>query len=61
MLDPVRFFRLNRQYVAAIDAIQGVTAYSNSRLKVQLREPFDDEDIIVSREKAEAFREWLGK
>lgn len=61
MLDPEHFYRLNRKYLATFGAIKEVIAYSNSRLKVILRESPDPEDILVSREKAENFRIWLGK
>lgn len=61
LLNPERFFRLNRQYIASLDAIQDTVSYSNSRLKITLKEPLGDEDILVSREKVEAFKEWLGK
>lgn len=61
LLDPQRFFRLNRQYIAAIDAIKDVMAYSNSRLKVTLHDPMNTGDILVSREKVEAFKGWMGK
>ncbi|MEQ1745037.1 MAG: LytTR family DNA-binding domain-containing protein [Saprospiraceae bacterium] len=61
MLDPERFFRLNRQYIVALSAVKDVVAYSNSRLKVVLKDPLGKEDVLVSREKAEVFREWLGK
>lgn len=61
MLDPEHFYRLNRKYLVTFGAIKEVIAYSNSRLKVILRELPDPEDILVSREKAEGFRIWLGK
>ncbi|MBK6930008.1 MAG: response regulator transcription factor [Saprospirales bacterium] len=61
MLHPQQFFRLNRQYIAAIGAIKDVVSYSNSRLKVTLRDPLGSEDILISREKVEAFKQWLGK
>jgi len=61
MLDPKRFFRLNRQYIVAIDAIADVVSYSNSRLKVSLKEPLTEEPVLISREKVEAFKLWMGK
>lgn len=61
MLDPLQFFRLNRQYIATIDAIKDTVAYSNSRLKVTLKDPLGNDDILISREKVEAFKDWLGK
>ena len=61
LLDPAHFFRLNRQYIAAIDAIKDAVSYSNSRLKLTLKNPFNDDDVLVSREKVEAFKQWMGK
>jgi DNA-binding LytR/AlgR family response regulator len=61
MLDPMRYFRINRKYIPSIEAITNVTSYSNSRLKIQLKEPPDKEDILISREKVETFKNWLGK
>ena len=61
LLDPSRFFRLNRQYITAIDAISDVVSYSNSRLKVSLKEPLSVGPILISREKVEAFKTWMGK
>lgn len=61
MLDPQDFFRINRKYILSIGAIKSVAAYTNSRLKVLLKEPPDTEEVLISREKVEAFKGWLGK
>jgi two-component system, LytTR family, response regulator len=61
MLDPMRYFRINRKYITSIESITNVTSYSNSRLKILIKEPPDKEDILISREKVEAFKNWLGK
>jgi two-component system LytT family response regulator len=61
MLDPRRFFRLNRQYIAAIDAIADTVVYSNSRLKVVLKDPVSKDEVLISREKVEGFKQWMGK
>jgi DNA-binding LytR/AlgR family response regulator len=61
LLDPQLFFRLNRKFLSTLGAVKTVTAYSNSRLKVVLHDPVDAEDVLVSREKAEEFRVWMGK
>jgi len=58
LVDPARFFRLNRKYITAFGAIEKITSYTNSRLKVQLWEA-DGEKILVSREKVGDFKEWL--
>ena len=58
MLDPKIFFRANRTFILNIDAITDVVVYSNSRLKAIPRLDFDKE-IIVSREKVSAFKDWF--
>ena len=57
-LDPKRFFRLNRKYIASFDSIAEIYTYSNCRLKIKLGQ-CDDNDILVSREKVGALKEWL--
>jgi two-component system, LytTR family, response regulator len=61
LLEPDRFFRLNRQFIASIETIKDVISYSNSRLKIVFKTPPNKEDIIMSREKVEAFKNWMGK
>ncbi len=61
LLEPERFFRLNRQFITAISSIKDVIAYSNSRLKIVFNNPPSKDDIIMSREKVETFKLWMGK
>ena len=58
MVDPKRFFRLNRKYIASFGSIAEIHTYSNSRLKIKLCY-CDDNDILVSREKVGALKQWL--
>ncbi|WP_422008320.1 LytR/AlgR family response regulator transcription factor [Roseivirga pacifica] len=58
LLDPKKFFRVNRTFIVEINAIKDVLVYSNSRLKIILNKEFDRE-IIVSREKVGAFKTWF--
>ena len=58
MLDPESFFRVNRSFILNINAIDDVVVYSNSRLKTTPHLDFDKE-IIVSRDKVTAFKEWF--
>ncbi|MBN2214302.1 MAG: response regulator transcription factor [Bacteroidales bacterium] len=60
LLDPADFFRLNRKIIARIDSIKKIHSYFNGRLKIELVHPVD-EDIIVSRERAGRFKDWLGR
>lgn len=57
-LDPLSFFRVNRQHILNIDSILNIQNYYNGKLKVTLvRDP--QREIIVSREKAPLFKNWL--
>ncbi|RNI30192.1 DNA-binding response regulator [Rufibacter immobilis] len=58
LVDPKRFFRVNRGYLVQVNAIQDIIHYTNSRLKVALRH-HQQEEVLVSRERVGAFRAWL--
>lgn len=58
LVDPLNFFRLNRQFIARVDAIHKIHTYFNGKLKIELR-PQTPQEVIVSREKAPAFKAWL--
>ena len=58
ILDPNLFFRVNRSFIVNINAIKDVLVYSNSRLKISV-EPEFPKEIIVSREKVNAFKDWF--
>ena len=58
MIDPTRFFRINRQYIIHIDAIQQMHAHSKARVRIDLLPPAHDE-VIVSTEKSPLFKKWL--
>lgn len=57
-LNPEQFFRINRQMIVNIDAIQDMVVYSSNRLKLSLSVYFPEE-IIVSKEKSVTFKNWL--
>jgi DNA-binding LytR/AlgR family response regulator len=59
-VDPSSFFRLNRKYLSHVEAIEEVLTYSNSRLKLKLRN-CPDTDILISREKVGEFKDWLDR
>ncbi|RDC62053.1 LytR/AlgR family response regulator transcription factor [Adhaeribacter pallidiroseus] len=60
LLDPQQFFRINRSYMISLPAIQDIVSYSNSRLKTFLRNA-PEPDVVVSREKVNAFKNWLDR
>lgn len=58
LVDPLRFFRINRKYLVSSGAIGDIISYTNSRLKLKIMGS-QDEDIIVARERVQDFKEWL--
>jgi DNA-binding LytR/AlgR family response regulator len=58
MLDPKRFFRISRKYIIAIEGVEEMLMWSNSRLKVTLKGSKVD-DIVVARERTKEFKEWM--
>ncbi len=57
-LDPDQFFRTNRQTIVNIKAVVRIEPYFQNRIAVHIRPEFK-EKILVSREKASAFKLWL--
>ena len=58
LLDSTMFFRANRQFTIPLHSIDAVHSYFNGKLKVQLKK-YEDKEVIVSREKASVFKQWL--
>jgi DNA-binding LytR/AlgR family response regulator len=58
LLDPARFFRINRKFIVSSSAILDIISFSNNRLQVKLNSNKSD-DLIVSREKVLDFKKWL--
>jgi len=58
MIDASKFFRINRQYILHMDAIQQMHAHSKARVKIELLPP-SHEEVIVSTEKSPHFKKWL--
>ncbi len=60
LLDPTRYFRINRKYIVRVDAIKDMISHTNSRIKLILKTS-DDDDVIVARERVQEFKDWLDK
>jgi len=59
-LDPLIFFRVNRQYLINSSSINSINNYFNGKLHITLK-PKANEKIIVSRDRAKAFKHWLDR
>jgi two-component system, LytTR family, response regulator len=58
LVNPEKFFRVNRQYILHIQTVARIKT-THKGLTVQLKLPFNIE-LDISREKAAAFKKWLG-
>ncbi|GAB2541195.1 LytR/AlgR family response regulator transcription factor [Spirosoma aerophilum] len=58
LIDPSHFFRANRQCIVHLDAVSGYRPQENGKLQVQLKAPNEGFELLVSKEKATAFRHW---
>lgn len=57
LVDPGMFFRVNRNFLININAIDEIISYSITRLKLKVGK----EEIIVSRDKVSEFKTWLDR
>jgi DNA-binding LytR/AlgR family response regulator len=60
LLDPTRFYRLNRSFIAHFSSIKTIFNVSKSRVKVEL-EPPAKREIMVSSENTGNFKAWLNQ
>jgi DNA-binding LytR/AlgR family response regulator len=54
MIDPALFFRIN------LNCISEILTYSTNRLKLKLNH-YDNDDLIVSRNKVSEFKSWMDR
>ncbi len=60
-LDPRKFFRINRECIVNIDAIELMFSYSSSRLQLTLKNRDKSDLFVVSRDKVTDFKKWIDK
>jgi DNA-binding LytR/AlgR family response regulator len=60
VIDPEMFFRINRKYMVSAAAISDIVQFTNSRLKLNLKN-CSDQDVVVAREKVQEFKAWLDR
>jgi DNA-binding LytR/AlgR family response regulator len=57
-LDPTLFFKVNRQLIINIKAIQKIHSYFQGKLVIKTKPAFSKE-VIVGKDKAASFKRWL--
>ncbi|MFM9948053.1 MAG: LytR/AlgR family response regulator transcription factor [Saprospiraceae bacterium] len=61
MLDPAEFCRVNRSYIVHVKAIKSIDTYFGGKLILQLSPKTEANDVVVSKEKATDFKQWMGR
>lgn len=61
IIDPDKFFRINRNCIVNVNKIDDILSYSSSRLKIKLKSNKPIQDLIVSKEKVKEFKKWIDK
>jgi two-component system, LytTR family, response regulator LytT len=57
-LDPADFYRVNRQYIVSYQYIKEIEQISGRKIEILLTIDHDDQ-IIVSKDTASAFKTWM--
>ncbi|QJW90777.1 response regulator transcription factor [Spirosoma taeanense] len=60
LLNPRQFFRISRQFLVSLPAIQTIHTFSAGKLKLDLQ-PKSRHEVFVSGDRISEFKEWLGK
>ncbi len=58
MLNPKKFYRVNRKFIVNLEAISGMNYLAKSRIALKLTPP-PTEEILVSLNKTNEFKTWL--
>lgn len=60
MLNPAEFCRINRAFIIHPKAVEQIHSYFNGKLKLDLK-PEPDKEVIISRERVQDFKDWMGR
>lgn len=61
MLDPRKFYRINRDCIINIDCITLLYSYSSSRLQLTVKNSEKSDLFVVSRDRVADFKRWIDK
>lgn len=59
ILDPRKFFRINRECIVSIDSIGLMYSYSSSRLQLTMKG--QEKRFVISRDKVANFKKWVDR
>jgi DNA-binding LytR/AlgR family response regulator len=59
--DPSEFFRINRNCLIHIDAVEEMVAYSSNRLQLRITDEKPHEMFMASRDRVPEFKRWMDR
>jgi two-component system, LytTR family, response regulator LytT len=60
LLDPLKFYRINRSMIIHLDSLVEMKPYLNGRLMLYMSSPCES-DIVVARERVNEFKNWINQ
>jgi two-component system response regulator LytT len=60
LLDPMRFYRINRSMIIHLDSLVEMKPYFNGRLMLYMNAASEN-DIVVARERVNEFKNWINQ
>jgi two-component system, LytTR family, response regulator LytT len=60
LLDPLRFYRINRSMIINLDSLVEMKPYFNGRLMLYMNAASEN-DIVVARERVNEFKNWINQ
>lgn len=60
LLDPDRFYRINRSIIVNLDNLVEMKPFQNGRLLLSLKSKIDD-SLVVARDKVNSFKAWVDR
>ncbi|HEX7366253.1 MAG TPA: LytTR family transcriptional regulator DNA-binding domain-containing protein [Pelobium sp.] len=61
MLDPKLYFRISRQVLVKLNCINTIKKHDSRRLNITLASGGKNYDFVISRNRVQAFKSWIGK
>jgi DNA-binding LytR/AlgR family response regulator len=61
IMDPEKFFRINRDCIVNIDSITLMHSFSSSRLQLTLKNEEKSDQFVVSRDRVGLFKKWIDR
>jgi len=58
IVDPAKFFRVNRQFIVHFSSIGEIHPYFKGRIKITVQ-PESDHEIVISSDRTPEFKKWL--